>query len=116
MTLGATGSYHDLSVIDLQKPLTDKVVLQTPITGEVQLVNTRVGRSLKIELNPNELPYFGICFNLGAWPFTGEKATWLALEPSHGATDRLDEAFELGSALEFLPDQPIKFSFTLTLE
>jgi galactose mutarotase-like enzyme len=115
-TLGATGGQHDLSEIDLQTPLTDKVVLQTPINGEVRLVNTKVGRSLKFALNPNELPYFGICFNLGAWPFTGEKATWVALEPSHGATDRLDEAFELGSAIEFLPYKPIRFSFTLTLE
>ena len=116
MTIGATGESHDLSNIDLNHPLTDKVVLKTPSDGKVQLINTQAKRSITFKVATDEIPYIGICYNLGAWPFTGEKATWVAIEPSHGATDRLDESANLGAVLEFKPGAPIKYSFTMQLD
>jgi len=115
LTAGATGETHDLSRIVLDPPLTDKVVLQTPVDGTVQLINTRIGRSITFRVDANEIPFIGICYNLGAWPFTGEKATWVAIEPSQGATDKLDESTNLGAAVEFQPGVPFNFSFSMQL-
>lgn len=116
ITIGANGEAHDMSKIDLANPLTDKVVLQTPLDGKVRLIDTVAGRSITFAVEKSEIPFIGICYNLGAWPFTGEKATWVAIEPSHGATDLLDESVRLGAAIEFKPGTPVAYAFSMELD
>jgi hypothetical protein len=54
-----------------------------------------------------------MCFNLDAWPFTGRKARWLAIEPSLGPTDKLDESDQMSDIPRFLPNRPVTFSFSM---
>lgn len=96
--LSADGQLSDLSNVSLAKVLTDKVVLDAPTDGEVTLQKLNSGRKLTMKFSPSDIPYLGICYNFGAWPLTGEPATWVALEPTTGRTDRLDECMKLGSA------------------
>lgn len=112
----ADGSSHDLSLIDTSKAITDKVVLRSPMDGVVKLLNPHIGCSLKFEFNPLDVPFVGICYNLNAWPFVGEKGCWLAIEPTQGATDRLDEAMQMGAALKFMMNKKVNFELCLTLE
>ncbi len=96
--VGSDGNLNDMSKVSLAKILTDKVVLDAPIDGVVKLKKLKSGRVLTMKFAPTEIPYLGICYNFGAWPLTGEPATWVALEPTTGRTDRLDECMKLGSA------------------
>ncbi len=113
-TIGESGKSHDLSQVTLAKPLTDKVVVTAPKDGSVTLLNPRHNCSAQFMFNPQEIPYVGICFNLDAWPFTGRKARWLAIEPSLGPTDRLDESELLGELPVFVAHRPVTFGFMLT--
>lgn len=114
-TIGETGKSFNLSQITLGEPLTDKVVLASPIDGIVTLVNPKHGCSIQFSFDPREIPYVGICFNLDAWPLTGQKGRWLAIEPSLGPTDKLDESDELEGAPTFMPKKSYRFTFSLTL-
>jgi len=96
--VGSDGNLNDMSEVSLAKILTDKVVLDAPIDGVVKLKKLKSGRALTMKFAPSEVPFLGICYNFGAWPLTGEPATWVALEPTTGRTDRLDECMKLGSA------------------
>jgi hypothetical protein len=109
-TEGKDSVIHDLSKIDLDKPLTDKVVLRTPDDGLVRLINAEAGCALELQFNPRQLPFLGICFNLGAWPFEGNPGSWIALEPSNGGTDRLSECVELGQLTTIPAASSIAFS------
>ena len=95
-TLGSDGLTRDLSIVSLVNPITDKVVLRSPEDGRVAIFDPASNHRLEIEFDSFDLPYLGICFNLGAYPKTGVQGRWLAIEPSSGATDRLDEAVGLG--------------------
>jgi hypothetical protein len=70
---------------------------------------------VRLSFDPQEIPFVGICFNLNAWPFTGEKARWVAVEPSTGPTDKLDESDRMCEIRNFTPQRPVTFTFTLTL-
>lgn len=96
--IGSDGNINDMSEVSLAKILTDKVVLDAPIDGVVKLKKLKSGRVLTMKFAPTEIPFLGICYNFGAWPLTGEPATWVALEPTTGRTDRLDECVDLKSA------------------
>jgi len=115
-TIGESGKSYDLSQITLTEPLTDKVVIATPDDGEITLLNPRHKCAIRFTLDPQEIPYVGICFNLDAWPFNGAKARWLAIEPSTGPTDKLDESDQMIEVFTFAPKRPVKFSFTVTFE
>jgi hypothetical protein len=71
---------------------------------------------VRFTFDPEKIPYVGICFNLDAWPSTGEKARWVAIEPSTGPTDKLDEADQICEISTFTPQKPLTFSFALTFE
>ena len=113
--LGADGRINDMSEVSLDKVLTDKVVLDAPDDGLVTLKKLSSGRSLTMKFSPLEIPFLGICYNFGAWPLTGEPATWVALEPTTGKTDRLDECAELDCARELAPKSSSTWSLEIEL-
>jgi len=115
-TIGESGKSYDLSQITLTEPLTDKVVIATPDDGEITLLNPRHKCAIRFTLDPQEIPYVGICFNLDAWPFNGAKARWLAIEPSTGPTDNLDESDQMCEIPMFTPRRPVTFAFRVTFE
>jgi hypothetical protein len=114
-TVGESGRSYDLSQITLVEPLTDKVVVSAPDDGVITLLNPRHNCSVRFSFNPEHIPFVGICFNLNAWPFTGEKARWVAIEPSTGPTDKLDESDRMSDTPIFSSERPVTFTFTLTL-
>ena len=114
-TIGESGKNYDLSQVTLAEPLTDKVVVSAPDDGVITLLNPQHKCSVRFLLNPQEIPYVGICFNLDAWPFTGHKARWLAIEPSKGPTDKLDDSDRMCEIRIFTPQGPVTFTFTRTL-
>ena len=113
-TIGESGKSYDLSQVTLVEPLTDKVVVSAPDDGVITLLNPQHKCSVRFLLNPQEIPYVGICFNLDAWPFTGRKARWLAIEPSTGPTDKLDESDQMSEVPTFSVNGPVTFGFMLT--
>lgn len=113
--VGADGRFSDMSEVSLDKVLTDKVVLDAPVDGLVTLKKLSSGRSLTMKFSPLEIPFLGICYNFGAWPLTGEPATWVALEPTTGKTDRLDECAELDCASVLAPKSNANWSLELEL-
>jgi len=115
-TIGESGKSYDLSQITLTEPLTDKVVIATPDDGEITLLNPRHKCAIRFTLDPQEIPYVGICFNLDAWPFNGAKARWLAIEPSTGPTDKLDESDQMCEIPMFTPRRPVTFAFRVAFE
>jgi galactose mutarotase-like enzyme len=115
-TIGESGESFDLSQITLTETLTDKVVIATPDDGEITLLNPRHKCAIRFTLDPQEIPYVGICFNLDAWPFNGAKARWLAIEPSTGPTDKLDESDQMCEIPMFTPRRPVTFAFRVAFE
>jgi galactose mutarotase-like enzyme len=115
-TVGQSGKSYDLSQITLAEPLTDKVVVAVPADGEITLLNPQHKCAVQFSLNPRQIPYVGICFNLDAWPFAGQKARWLAIEPATGPTDRLDESDQMCKIPVFIPKRPATFEFALTFK
>jgi galactose mutarotase-like enzyme len=113
LTKGAEGSINDISFIDLAKSLTDKVVIASPSDGKIMLKNPKFGCSICFHFDPIEIPYTGICYNLNAWPFAGEPGCWLAIEPTQGATDKLDESREVEAFLPFPSESRVEFGFRL---
>ena len=115
-TIGESGKNYDLSQVTLAEPLTDKVVVSAPDDGVITLLNPQHKCSVRFLLNPQEIPYVGICFNLDAWPFTGRKARWLAIEPCLGPTDKLDESDRMSQIPTFSVKRPVTFTFMLTFD
>ena len=115
-TIGESGKSYDLSQVTLVEPLTDKVVVSTPDDGVITLLNPHHKCSVRFLLNPQEIPYVGICFNLDAWPFTGRKARWIAIEPCLGPTDKLDESDRMSQIPTFSVKRPVTFTFMLTFD
>lgn len=115
-TIGESGESFDLSQITLTETLTDKVVIATPDDGEITLLNPRHKCAIRFTLDPQEIPYVGICFNLDAWPFNGAKARWLAIEPLTGPTDKLDESDQMCEIPMFTPRRPVTFAFRVAFE
>ena len=115
-TIGESGKSYDLSQVTLVEPLTDKVVVSAPDDGVITLLNPQHKCSVRFLLNPQEIPYVGICFNLDAWPFTGRKARWLAIEPCLGPTDKLDESDRMSQIPTFSVKRPVTFTFMLTFD
>ena len=113
--LGADGRTSDMSEVCLDKVLTDKVVLDAPDDGLVTLKKLTSGRSLTMKFSPLEIPFLGICYNFGAWPLTGEPATWVALEPTTGRTDRLDECAELECVRVLAPKSTANWTLEIEL-
>jgi galactose mutarotase-like enzyme len=94
----------DLSRLDFDDPpVTDKVVARGLTAGQAALVDPESSECLVLNWDANVVPYCGICINMGAWPFEGRPQSWVALEPSTGGTDRLDDADRRGEAMTVAP-------------
>jgi hypothetical protein len=111
----AGGEMLDLSKIVIDPKVTDKVVVMSPPDGSVKLINHSAQRMCAFNFDPRELPFLGICFNLGAWPFSGKPATWVAFEPTTANTDRLDEAHSLGTSRTLRIGQTDTWNFRITI-
>lgn len=95
---GADGVERDLSIVEFpEPPVTDKVVVRGLEVGRAELCHPS-GETLRLEWWCHEIPFLGLCSNLGAWPFGDHPGRWVALEPTTGSTDRLDEAAARGEA------------------
>lgn len=94
----------DLRVLDADPPaVLDKVVVRGLTSGVVALADPVAGEVLSLRFDPRSIPYLGVCINLGAWPFAGRPQRWVALEPTTGGTDRLDDACRRSEAMAIAP-------------
>jgi len=92
----STGDQFDISQISLIEPLTDKVILEINDGGAFELSDKKTARVMKLTIPKGNINHIGICYNLGAWPFGEHPASWVALEPTNGNSDRLDHSYEKG--------------------
>lgn len=109
------GTEIDLSYIGLEAPIAVKVVLNSPLDGKVTLLDLASERRLTMTLSPTEIQYLGICFNLGAVPPGDNPGTWVAIEPTSGCTDNLDDSYERGVANLLAPGETQQWTFELDL-
>ncbi len=91
------GQEFDISQISLAHPLTDKVTLEIAKGAEFELRDKETSRAMTLTIPQGNISHIGICYNLGAWPFSEHPASWVALEPTNGCTDRLDYSYEKGA-------------------
>jgi hypothetical protein len=90
---GADGVIRDLSLVAFDDPpVTDKVVVRGLADGWAEIAESSAGERLRIEFPLSPVSYLGVCMNYAAWPFGNHPGRWLALEPTSGGTDRLDDA------------------------
>lgn len=100
---GPSGEPVDNSLIgspDLDA--SDKVYLETPTEGWCALYRPPTGEFVGFTMSSEEVPFIGVCINHAAWPFTGARGYWVALEPCTGYPDPLHEviARQLHATLE----------------
>lgn len=110
----ASGLDIDLSEIEPDLGVTDKVAVQTNGMQELILVNKELSAGLKFNFS-SEINHVGICSNLTAWPPGPHPATWIAIEPMIGISDRLDENVKLGAAKKIASGETQNWSFSITL-
>ena len=115
IALNENGKEVDLSFVTLEKSVTDKVVLNSPIDGKLSLADSESGRSLNFQFSPIDIPYLGICFNLGAWPFNDRPGKWVAIEPTTGCTDKLTDSLARGVTNSLAPEEVRNWSFEIEL-
>lgn len=90
---GADGVIRDLSQVAFENPpVTDKVVVRGLADGWAEIAEPSAGERLRVGFQLGPVPYLGVCMNYAAWPFGNHPGSWLALEPTNGGTDRLDDA------------------------
>lgn len=104
----------DLTEVDPNLGVTDKVVISTAEAKELFLVNNDLAAGLRFTFG-QEISHVGICSNLTAWPPGQHPATWIAIEPMIGITDRLDENMSLGSSKTINPGEIQTWDFSITL-
>jgi hypothetical protein len=101
---GADGAARDLSLVVFEEPpVTDKVVVRGLADGWAELVEPSARERLRIEFPLRPLSYLGVCMNYAAWPYADHPGSWLALEPTNGGTDRLDNAVARSEAARLDP-------------
>jgi galactose mutarotase-like enzyme len=113
LTSNESGELFDLSKISLSKPLTDKVVLEADENFHVGLLDISTNRNLTMKFSRKEIPYLGICYNLGAWPSGEFPARWVALEPTNGCTDKLSDSFERGAFSLLAKNESSEWSYSI---
>ncbi len=114
--VSVSGERVDISQLRLSPSIMDKVIIETTNFSEVELRDLEFSRSCTLNFNPLEIPFLGICANLGAWPFTGRKQAWIAIEPMFGISDSLLESSNSGRAELLHPGQTKRWSFTFKVD
>lgn len=104
----------DLTKVDPNLGVLDKVAVKTRGIQDLTLVNEDLAAGLKFSFSP-EISHVGICSNLTAWPPGPHPATWVAIEPMIGISDRLDENIGLGVAKKINSSESQTWSFTISL-
>lgn len=108
------GEVADLSQVIPDLGVTDKVVLEAKGIEDLMLINEDLSAGLSFKFSA-EINHVGICSNLTAWPSGPHPATWIAIEPMIGISDRLDENIELGAARKIDPNESQSWNFSITL-
>jgi galactose mutarotase-like enzyme len=109
-----TGLEIDLSEVVPDLGVTDKVSIETSGIQELMLINEELLAGLSFKFSA-EINHVGICSNLTAWPAGPHPATWIAIEPMIGISDRLDENIKLGAATEIGQGETHSWNFSITL-
>ena len=84
----AGGQSTDLSVLRPTDGVADKVVLDTPSDGRIQVEDLDRRAWLRFDVPPSDVPFIGVCSNGGSWPVDMPQR-WLAIEPTMATTDDL---------------------------
>ena len=85
--------------------------------GEVALLSADGDEELRLRFDPGEVPFVGIWLNHGRWSGAGTPPYRnLALEPSIGDADELDEALARGTAARLAPGARRRWRVGIELE
>jgi len=109
----STGDQFDISQISLIEPLTDKVILEINDGGAFELCDKKTSRVMKLTIPKGNINHIGICYNLGAWPFGEHPASWVALEPTNGNSDRLDHSYKKGIFRDLLTNKSESWNYRM---
>lgn len=104
----------DLTEVIPDLGVTDKVAIETKGIAELILVNHELAAGLKFKFS-SEVSHVGVCSNLTAWPPGEHPATWIAIEPMIGISDRLDENIKLGESPKINKGETHSWMFSITL-
>jgi hypothetical protein len=104
------GQTHDLSAIDPTAGVTDKVVLAAPRTIRLTDIDATTPAWLQFELDPEVIPYVGLCVNTGAWPDT-DPQVWVAVEPTMAVADDLLASYRRGAFGEVPAGSSARWAF-----
>ncbi len=106
-TATSAGRTQDLSVIDPTAGVTDKVVMAAPRT--LRLVDSDAAW-MQFELDPDVIPYVGLCVNAGAWP-EQDPQVWVAVEPTMAVADDLVASRRRGGFSEVPAGDTVSWEF-----
>lgn len=106
--VGADGHIFDLREITSPTPGTiDKVYAIDLEEGWAQLHEPVNLTRLEIRWSLKQVPYLGLCMNMGAWPTTGTVGRWVAMEPCTATSDQLGRAAARGEC-SVLPPRTVR--------
>ena len=110
---------HDLLTVPpaSSRPFAAKLFAGPLAHGEVTLRSSAGGEALRLRFDPLEVPVVGIWLNHGRWSGAGTPPYRnLALEPSIGDADGLDEALARGTAARIAPAARRRWRIGIELE
>lgn len=110
----ASGEMVDLTEVIPNLGVTDKVAVTAAGIEALYLVNNDLAAGLKFTFS-KEISHVGICSNLTAWPPGPHPATWIAIEPMIGISDRLDENMAMGTSKSIGTGETQVWDFSITL-
>jgi hypothetical protein len=106
----------DLSVVgEFDLGVNEKSWLTSPADGRCRIEGPPHGDDATVEFDPTLLPWLALCTDYGGWP-TAEAAHWVAVEPSTGSTDTLDQSATAGTARTIEPGATHRWWWALRLD
>ena len=116
-----THGHFDLSAIGKVDGVTSHKLFAGPLSmGWCGLYRAQLKMGIVMRFDPRQTPYAGLWISHGAWPSAadnpngGAKQYTVALEPTTGPCDALDQAMAMGSAQHLLPQA--EYSWPLQFE
>ncbi|HXI21413.1 MAG TPA: hypothetical protein VNH46_10020 [Gemmatimonadales bacterium] len=93
-----------------------KLFATVPAVARARLIDPRRGETLELLWDGEVVPLVGLWLNMGGWSPRGDPYYNLAVEPCHGAPDRLDQAVEDWGLAPFLrPGEERAWRLTVVL-